>query len=243
MKCVLELLDCPNPEKPPYSTRSRAAPSRPALPGRIEVHTAVVDVPDPRVDRLSDMFKPKKTIYAKVTYADIAGLDGSPVKAAFPARCSTSSPRWTALSRWCAASRTKTCRTPAAASIPAAIFRQMDSEFILNDLISVERKLERLAEERKKGAGRDKGLIEREIVLFNRLQEALNEETPLRDVEISPEEEKLLSGFGFLSRKPVLVVLNLAEGQTAPELSYAHKHTQLVALQGKAGNGYCPASA
>ena len=41
------------------------------------MHTAVVDVPDPRVDRLSGMFKPKKTIYAKVTYADIAGLDGS----------------------------------------------------------------------------------------------------------------------------------------------------------------------
>src|SRR5512133_425937 len=45
--------------------------------GKIEVHTAVVDVPDPRVDRLSGMFKPKKTIYTKVTYADIAGLDGS----------------------------------------------------------------------------------------------------------------------------------------------------------------------
>jgi ribosome-binding ATPase len=40
----------------------------------------VVDVPDPRVDRLSAMFKPKKTIYAKVTYADIAGLDGSASK-------------------------------------------------------------------------------------------------------------------------------------------------------------------
>ena len=48
--------------------------------GKIEVHTAVVDVPDPRVDRLSAMFKPKKTIYAKVTYADIAGLDGSASK-------------------------------------------------------------------------------------------------------------------------------------------------------------------
>jgi ribosome-binding ATPase YchF (GTP1/OBG family) len=46
-----------------------------ASAGRIEVHTAVVDVPDPRVDKLSAMFKPKKTIYAKVTYADIAGLD------------------------------------------------------------------------------------------------------------------------------------------------------------------------
>src|SRR5512133_4227445 len=45
--------------------------------GKIEVHTGVVDVPDQRVDKLSAMFKPKKTIYAKVTYADIAGLDGS----------------------------------------------------------------------------------------------------------------------------------------------------------------------
>ena len=44
--------------------------------GRFEVHTGVVDVPDARVDRLSAMFKPKKTIYAKVTYADIAGLEG-----------------------------------------------------------------------------------------------------------------------------------------------------------------------
>ncbi|HEY5903539.1 MAG TPA: GTPase, partial [Anaerolineales bacterium] len=46
-----------------------------ASAGRIEVHTAVVDVPDPRVDRLSEMFQPRKTIYAKVTYADIAGLE------------------------------------------------------------------------------------------------------------------------------------------------------------------------
>ena len=45
--------------------------------GRFEVHTAVVDVPDPRVDDLSRMFKPKKTTYAKVTYADIAGLEGN----------------------------------------------------------------------------------------------------------------------------------------------------------------------
>ena len=48
-----------------------------ATSGKMEIHTAVVDVPDPRVDRLSEMFNPKKTIYTKVTYVDIAGLDGS----------------------------------------------------------------------------------------------------------------------------------------------------------------------
>ena len=54
----------------------------------------------------------------------------------------------------------------------------MDSEFILNDLIAVERKLERLAEERKKGAGRDKATVEREIVLFERMHQALNAGNP-----------------------------------------------------------------
>src|SRR5512136_1968485 len=51
-----------------------------ASAGRIEIHTAVVDVPDARVDKLSAMFKPRKTIYAKVTYADIAGLDSGTAK-------------------------------------------------------------------------------------------------------------------------------------------------------------------
>jgi ribosome-binding ATPase len=49
--------------------------------GKIEVHTAVVDVPDARVEKLSSMFIPKKTIYTKVTYVDIGGLDGSASKA------------------------------------------------------------------------------------------------------------------------------------------------------------------
>src|SRR5512139_2670461 len=51
-----------------------------ASAGRFEVHTAVVDVPDPRVTKLSEMFKPKKTIYAKVTYADIDGLESGTAK-------------------------------------------------------------------------------------------------------------------------------------------------------------------
>jgi GTPase involved in cell partitioning and DNA repair len=51
-----------------------------ASAGRIEVHQAVVDVPDPRVDALSKMFNPKKTIYSKVTYADIAGLETGSAK-------------------------------------------------------------------------------------------------------------------------------------------------------------------
>jgi ribosome-binding ATPase len=44
--------------------------------GKLSVHTAVIDVPDERVDVLVELFQPKKIVHAKVTYADIAGLDG-----------------------------------------------------------------------------------------------------------------------------------------------------------------------
>ncbi len=49
-------------------------------------------------------------------------------------------------------------------------------------------------------------------------------------------------GFGFLSRKPVLVVLNLSEGQAAPELTYTHKHSTAGGAAGQAGDGYRPAA-
>jgi hypothetical protein len=109
----------------------------------------------------------------------------------------------------------------------------MDSELLINDLVAVERKLERLGEERRKGGGRDKAVIDREIALFERFNAALSTETPLRDVDLSAEEEKTLSGFGFLTRKPMLIVLNLGEGQAPPEVDYPHKHSGVVALQGK----------
>jgi len=61
----------------------------------------------------------------------------------------------------------------------------------------------------------------------------LQSDQPLRNIAVDAEEDKLLSSFGFLSRKPMLVVLNLAEGQAAPAIEYPHQHSQVVALQGK----------
>lgn len=201
--------------------------------GKIEIHTAVVDVPDKRVDRLSEMFKPKKTIYAKVTYVDIAGLDGSAGKNGISGALLNQLAQMDGFIHVVRTFEDENVPHVRETVNPLRDIQAMDSELVLNDLIAVERKLEHLAEEKKKGAGRDKALIEREHVLFERLHEALSKEIPLRDVEISTEEEKLFSGFGFLSRKPLLIVLNLSEGQTAPEIDYPHQRSKVVALQGK----------
>ena len=201
--------------------------------GRFEVHTGVVDVPDTRIDRLSEMFKPKKTIYAKVTYADIAGLDGSAEKSGISGQLLNQLTQMDGLLNVVRCFEDESVPHPAGSINPQRDIASMDSELLINDLIAVERKLERLNEELHKGGGRDKGLVAKEFALFERLNAALSQETPLRDITLSQEDEKMLSGFGLLTRKPRLEVLNLSEGQTAPSIEYNHKQSSIVALQGK----------
>ena len=201
--------------------------------GRFEVHTAVVDVPDPRVDRLSQMFHPEKTIYAKVTYADIAGLEGGSSKSGISGALLNQLTQMDGFVHVVRCFNEAHVPHPSGSVNPLRDIVAMDSELLINDLIAVERKQERLAEERKKGAGRDRSQIERELTLFEKLAASLAKEEPLRMVDLSLEEERLLSGFGFLTRKPVLVLLNLSEGQQPPPLEYPYPQSTLVALQGK----------
>ena len=198
--------------------------------GRFEVHTAVVDVPDPRVDDLSRMFNPKKTTYAKVTYADIAGLEGS-------TGGNISGQLLTQLSQMDGFIHVVRCfeddAVPHSMSSvePQRDIDAMEGEFLLNDLIQVERKLERLDEELKRNS-RDKGEVKREKELFDRLMDFLSEDHALREMELTIEEKKLISGYGFLSLKDLLIVLNLGEGQQVPEVSYPCQ-VCVVSLQGQ----------
>ena len=200
-----------------------------ASAGRMEVHTAVVDVPDERVNRLSAMFKPRKTIYAKVTYADIAGLEGGAAKAGISGQLLN---QLTQMDGFLLAVRgflDENVPHPNGSVDPRRDMDSMLGELLLNDLVAVERKLERLIEERKKG-GTDKALNERQTVLFKRLQEALNANIPLRKLEFNPEESRELASFGLLTRKPILTVFNMGEGQPAPGIQLDHPS---VALMGK----------
>ncbi len=199
--------------------------------GRFDVHTGVVDVPDSRVDRLSELFKPKKTIYAKVTYADIAGLEGS--QTAVSGQLLNQLTQMDGFLHVVRAFEDPNVPHPAGSVNPLRDIATMDTELLLNDLIAVERKLERLAEERKKGGGRERAVIDRELSLFERFKDSLGKERPLREIDLTAEEEKTLASFGFLTRKPLLVVLNLHEGQNMPPVEYPYSHSDLVALQGK----------
>lgn len=202
--------------------------------GRVEVHTAVIDVPDDRVEKLVGLFKAKKTVHAKVTYADIAGLEGKSSEAGI------SGPLLNTLAQMDGYIHVvRHFENPSVPHMEGSIdplrdLANMEAELILNDLILVERKLQRLSDELKRGGvGRDKAVIEREKALFERINDFLNQEIPLRNETFSEEEEKMMSSYGFLSRKPQLVVINQTEDQEPLEVETPFANTTVVCIPAK----------
>jgi GTP-binding protein YchF len=200
-----------------------------ASAGRIEVHTAAVDVPDARLDRLSELFNRKKAIYAKITYADIAGLESGAARTGISGQLLNQLTPMDGFLLVIRAFEDDNVPHPAGSVDPSRDVGAMTSELLLNDLIAVERKLERLTDERKKG-GTDRVINERQTALFTRLHEALDASIPLRKLELTADESSELSSFGLLTRKPLLIVFNLGEGQPTPDIDSDHPS---VALQGK----------
>ena len=197
--------------------------------GRLEIHTAIAQVPDERVDILSKMFNPRKTIYAKVTYADIAGLDKGITKKGLPGPFINQLGQLDACVHVLRAFPDPLDTNPID---PAGDLAILDTEFLLNDLGAVERRYEKIIESISKGA-KDKDLALKEKALFEKLKAWLEEEKPLRDLDLSHDEIQLTRGYGFLSLKPMLIVVNCADEGTPPDIAYAHRHSAVVALRGR----------
>jgi ribosome-binding ATPase len=201
-------------------------------PGRVEVHSAVADVPDERVGALSELFHPRKTIHAKVTYADIGGLRAAVGAEGLSGVLLNHLGQMDGFVHVVRAFDDPAIPHPMESVDPARDVAAMEAEFLLNDMLAVERRLARLAEERQK-VMRERAIIDREAALFERLQEVLNGSQPLRALALDPDEDRLLSGFGLLTRRPMLIVVNLAEGGSLPPLPTPGPKVQVLPLQGK----------
>lgn len=200
--------------------------------GKLEIHTAVAEVPDPQVDQLSRIFRPKKIIYAKVTFADIAGLDKGVSKKGLPGAFVNLLGQMDAFVHVVRAFENPAVAPNEGSVNPLRDLSLLDTEFLLQDLTTVERRYERLLEGLKKGAiDREQALKEKQ--LFEIMKAALEEEKPLRDMGLSPEEIKPLRGYGFLSLKPVLVVVNAGDDIQEPDLTYDHRESAVVTLSAR----------
>jgi ribosome-binding ATPase len=168
--------------------------------GRAELHTGVARVPDPRVDRLSALFKPKKTTYASFEVVDLAGI----AKGERGGLETKEFRNADALLHVVRAFTDEVAGPPA----PRRDIVDIETELILADLDVVDRRLERLEASLRK---QKKEVEAREQEILRRLKSALEAETPLRAAGLSPEEAKAIRGFTFLSEKPILHCLNLDE--------------------------------
>ncbi|MDD3948257.1 MAG: redox-regulated ATPase YchF [Anaerolineaceae bacterium] len=201
--------------------------------GQMEVHTSVVDVPDPRVDKLCQIYKPKKIVRAKVTYADIAGLDGSAGRAGLPGVMINQLAQMDGFLHVVRQFENASVPHLSGDVDPVRDIQTMDTEFILNDLVMVERRMEKLREEHRRGVSRPRDVIQAEIDLFEKLEALLNTEKPLRHFNFSAEEDKIVASFGFLSRKPQIIVFNQSEDQESIAYTSPHPHTTVVSFPAK----------
>jgi GTP-binding protein YchF len=201
--------------------------------GRVQVQTAVVDVPDPRLDALSEMQRPRKTTHAKVTYADVGGLQVDPGQHGLPGPLVNHLEQMDGLVLVLRAFEDPAVPHPTGSIDPQRDLVTMEAEFLLHDMMAVERSLERLREDWQKRGSQERAEIDQRIAIFERLATALGGETPLRSLEISPEEQVMLSGYGLLTTKPVLAVINIAEDGKVPDLGPLSEGISSLVLQGK----------
>lgn len=172
--------------------------------GRPETHVGVVSVPDARLTRLSEMFQPKKTVYASVEYVDTPGSIIDLLRAGAQ---SQSLREMQALAH--------VVKAFGEDFSPAALQRDIenvDLELILSDLAVAEKRLERLEKDVKK---QKNPALEQELRALEIVKAALEKQTPLREVALTPEQERAVRGFTFLSQKPMLYILNLDEKEAA----------------------------
>jgi hypothetical protein len=205
--------------------------------GQVETNTATVRVPDPRVDSLCALFRPRKITFAQVQYNDIAGL-----RVGVGREGGMSGPLLNAVSQNDAflhvvrAFPDEDVPHPIGSVDPSRDLEAMDFELLFSDLVIVERSLERLAERLSRKKAYPERLSDEALqALLLRLKQALEQETPIRDLDLTPEEASWIRGHQFLTRKPVLVVLNVGDHGSDDPCSYLlpqHRCTEAICLRG-----------
>jgi len=180
---------------------------------RDAAQVGIARVPDARLSALSAMYEPEKTTPATVRYVDVPGIpeEHRQGEAAFNLPELRSADALMVVVR---AFADEAVAHPMGSVDPLRDLRHIEEEFILQDQLVVERRLERI---RKDLAKRKVPELEREGLILERCLEILESERPLRGEDFSADEHKQLRGFTFLSLKPVLVVINVGDDEMAED--------------------------
>jgi len=186
-------------------THGKAA-AGPGAGRRLEPNVGIAKVPDGRLDFLSSKFNPEKTTYATIEFVDVQGLvrgKGQDMALA-PVRTVD------ALVHVVRLFHDESVPHSEGSIDPERDKRNIDYELMLADIGSIEKRIERLEKDLKKIKN---ATLEKELAYLERAKSWLESERPLREMEISDDEKKLVKGFAFLSEKPMIYVENVGEDQ------------------------------
>jgi ribosome-binding ATPase len=194
--------------------------------GSMSARMGVTKVPDGRLAALAKIFEPPKVTHATVEYLDVPSISKETLR----------DPSYLASLRVvdALAHVLRLFQDPSVphehGSVdPMRDLESLETELILSDLVVVEKRLERLEKDRKKIKNPE---LDREFELLERCKALLEDNQPLRNFELTGQEEKRMRGFQFLSQKPMLYVLNVGE-EDAPRLREVEREYREGPLAGR----------
>ena len=205
--------------------------------GSTAARTGVARVPDARVEALARLFEPPKVTHATVEYVDMPSVSKESLRdPSYVASLRVGD----AFAHVLRLFEDETIPHEKGSVDPVRDLEDVETELILSDLVVIEKRLERLEKDRKKIKNPE---LDREFDLLVKCKAMVEENKPLRQLELDSDDEKRIRGFQFLSQKPILYVLNLGEGDAGKlherEREYregplaGRKHTAVTAVCGK----------
>jgi GTP-binding protein YchF len=177
--------------------------------GSTSARTGVAKVPDARLEALGKFFEPPKVTHATVEYVDMPSISKESLRDPASVANLRNVDAFAHVVRLFA---DESVPHEKGSVDPMRDVDDLETELILSDLVVVEKRLERLEKDRKKVKNPE---LDREYELLVQCKALLEENHPLRQLELDPDNEKRIRGFQFLSQKPMLFVLNLGEEDSA----------------------------
>jgi GTP-binding protein YchF len=211
----------------------------PSAMAKIETHQAMIKVPDLRLDTLTEIFNPKKKANATIEVLDVVGLSkGDSGSTQFTSNFLGKVKTNDALIQVVRLFKNEIVPHPDGSVNMMRDINNFETEFILSDLTIVEKRIDTVKKQVQK---RQDDTLKRELPILEKCFEILQKEQPLRDAHLTNDELKILSSFQLLSVKPMLIALNLDEGQVGETDKYLSelakkklgKHTKALFFFGK----------
>ncbi|MDQ6800447.1 MAG: redox-regulated ATPase YchF [Acidobacteriota bacterium] len=182
-----------------------------AAMSKTDAHLGVVKVPDERLDRCAALFSPKSTVHATIEFVDVAGLQkGASGTTQFTTSFLSAVKNNDALIQVVRLFANDAVPHPDGSIDPLRDVATFETEFLLADMAVLESRVERIR--KQIGRGNDE-LIKKELPVLEKCLALLEQEKPLRNEDLSPDELHILKTYQLLSLKPMLIALSLDESQ------------------------------